>query len=74
MRTFLNETKGDLMRAVGNYHSHTPVLNLTTGQGTERGAHDVRLPDVACAARRPASWNARSRYQSCLNANGTHVP
>ena len=28
MRTYLNETKGDLLRAVGNYHSHTPVLNL----------------------------------------------
>ena len=28
MRTFLDETKGDLMRAVGNYHSHTPLLNL----------------------------------------------
>jgi hypothetical protein len=28
MRTFLNETKGDLMRAVGNYHSHTAILNL----------------------------------------------
>jgi hypothetical protein len=28
MRTFLNETKGDLMRAVGNYHSHTPIRNL----------------------------------------------
>lgn len=27
MRTYLNETKGDLMRAVGNYHSHTSVLN-----------------------------------------------
>jgi hypothetical protein len=27
MRTYLNETKGDLLRAVGNYHSHTPVLN-----------------------------------------------
>lgn len=29
MRTFLNETKGDLLRAVGNYHSHTPILNLS---------------------------------------------
>lgn len=29
MRTYMNETKGDLMRAVGNYHSHTPVLNET---------------------------------------------
>ncbi|MGA8191755.1 MAG: lytic transglycosylase domain-containing protein [Acetobacteraceae bacterium] len=29
MRTYLNETKGDLLRAVGDYHSHTPVLNLS---------------------------------------------
>jgi hypothetical protein len=29
MRTYLNETKGDLLRAVGDYHSHTLVLNLT---------------------------------------------
>jgi hypothetical protein len=29
MRTYLNETKGDLLRAVGNYHSHTPILNQT---------------------------------------------
>ena len=28
MRTLLNETPGDLMSAVGNYHSHTPILNL----------------------------------------------
>src|ERR1700760_1842226 len=28
MRTFLNESKGDLMQAVGYYHSHTPVLSL----------------------------------------------
>lgn len=24
-RTYLDEAKGDLMQAVGNYHSHTPV-------------------------------------------------
>ena len=29
MRTFLDETKGDLLRAVGNYNSHTPILNLS---------------------------------------------
>jgi hypothetical protein len=29
MRTYLNETKGDLLQAVGNYHSHTPILNQT---------------------------------------------
>ncbi len=27
MRTYLNETAGDLMLAVGDYHSHTPTLN-----------------------------------------------
>jgi hypothetical protein len=28
MRIFLNEAGGDLMLAVGYYHSHTPTLNL----------------------------------------------
>jgi Transglycosylase SLT domain len=28
MRTYLNEAQGDLMLAVGYYHSHTPALNL----------------------------------------------
>ena len=28
LRTYLNETGGDLMQAVGDYHSHTPPLNL----------------------------------------------
>jgi hypothetical protein len=28
MRYYLDETKGDLMRAVGNYHSHTPGRNI----------------------------------------------
>ncbi|NVN10537.1 lytic transglycosylase domain-containing protein [Nguyenibacter vanlangensis] len=27
MRLYLNETHGDLMRAVGDYHSHTALLN-----------------------------------------------
>ena len=27
LRTYLDETRGDLMQAVGNYHSHTPLLN-----------------------------------------------
>ena len=27
LRTYLNEAKGDLLLAVGYYHSHTPVLN-----------------------------------------------
>lgn len=32
MRLYLNETHGDLMRAVGNYHSHTLALNLAYQQ------------------------------------------
>ena len=27
MRTYLDEARGDLMRAVGDYHSHTAALN-----------------------------------------------
>jgi soluble lytic murein transglycosylase-like protein len=27
MRAYLNETHDDLLRAVGDYHSHTPMLN-----------------------------------------------
>ncbi len=27
MRAYLSETRGDLMRAIGDYHSHTPPLN-----------------------------------------------
>jgi hypothetical protein len=29
MRLYLNEADGDLLRAVGYYHSHTPVLSST---------------------------------------------
>ena len=28
LRTYLNETGGELMRAIGDYHSHTAPLNL----------------------------------------------
>lgn len=37
LRTYLDETRGDLMRAVGNYHSHTPLLNQAY-QAKVRGA------------------------------------
>ena len=38
MRKYLNETKGELLLAVGNYHSHTPFLNQT---------YQVRVLDAA---------------------------
>ena len=37
LRTYLDETRGDLMLAVGNYHSHTPLLNQRY-QAKVRGA------------------------------------
>lgn len=38
MRIYLDETGGDLMRAIGNYHSHTPALNLVYQQKVLRSA------------------------------------
>lgn len=38
LRTYLNETGGDLMRAVGNYHSHTPALHQTYRDKVTRSA------------------------------------
>jgi hypothetical protein len=29
VRIYLNEAKGDLMRAIGNYHSHRAIANLS---------------------------------------------
>lgn len=37
LRTYLNEEHGDLMRAVGDYHSHTPARNVRY-QALVRGA------------------------------------
>ena len=37
LRTYLNEERGDLMRAIGDYHSHTPARN-TRYQALVRGA------------------------------------
>ncbi len=37
LRTYLDETRGNLMQAVGNYHSHTPLLNQAY-QAKVRGA------------------------------------
>ena len=37
LRTYLNEERGDLMRAVGDYHSHTPGRN-SAYQALVRGA------------------------------------
>ncbi len=38
LRTYLVETHGDLMAAIGDYHSHTPALNLAYRQAVVRAA------------------------------------
>jgi len=41
MRIYLDETKGDLLRAVGNYHSHTASLNLAYRAQVVRSAREL---------------------------------
>ncbi len=52
MRTYLDETRGELMSAIGNYHSHTPVLN----QGYQI---KVRQSAAAMFAHDPGAMAAR---------------
>jgi hypothetical protein len=39
MRLYLDETGNDLLQAVGDYHSHTPSLNLRYRAQVLRAAH-----------------------------------
>ena len=41
LRTYLDETRGDLLRAVGDYHSHTPQLNLAYRLQVLRAANQL---------------------------------
>ena len=56
LRTYLQETRGDLLRAVGNYHSHTPVLNRYYQARVMRSAMALFRPEGGQGA-----WAARSR-------------
>ena len=38
LRAYLRETRGDLMQAIGAYHSHTPLLNRTYQIAVESAA------------------------------------
>ena len=51
MRTYLDETRGDLKRAIGNYHSHTPLLNQTYQAKVLRSAAVLFRPWPPVAAR-----------------------
>ena len=41
MRRYLDETRNDLMRAVGDYHSHTPQLNAAYRELVTRSAAEL---------------------------------
>ena len=56
MRTYLDETHGDLMRAVGDYHSHTDVFNAAYQVQVMQSAQRLFIgngtaPVVAAASR-----------------------
>ncbi len=51
MRTYLDETRGDLMQAVGNYHSHTPLLNQTYQAKVLRSATILFRPGLPPTSR-----------------------
>lgn len=59
LRTYLNETNGDLLRAVGDYHSHTVRFNLAYRAQVLQAAHDLFSRDTPrdragrASARRP---------------------
>jgi hypothetical protein len=43
LRSYLNETGGDMMRAIGDYHSHTPARNLAYQQAVLGAARQLFL-------------------------------
>ena len=47
LRTYLDETRGELMQAVGDYHSHTPLLNQSYQIKVRRSAAAMFAPRAA---------------------------
>ncbi|WP_350356114.1 lytic transglycosylase domain-containing protein [Acidisoma cladoniae] len=45
LSSYLNEESGDLMRAVGDYHSHTPLLNVSYRAEVMRSARKLFAPE-----------------------------
>jgi hypothetical protein len=50
LRAELNEARGDMMRAIGNYHSHTPGLNAQYQEQVLRSATRLFVAPVKAAA------------------------
>jgi hypothetical protein len=54
LQTYLVETRGDLMRAVGNYHSHTSPRNAAYQTRVVQSASALFGPKPAARRRHPA--------------------
>jgi len=59
LRTYLDETGGELMRAIGDYHSHTPLLNQGYQAKVRRSAAAMFGGRPAPAASRGHSFTSR---------------
>jgi hypothetical protein len=46
MRTYLAETHGELLPAIGDYHSHTPALNADYTALAERRARELFMDET----------------------------
>ncbi len=62
LRTYLDETGGELMQAIGDYHSHTPLLN----QGYQA---KVRRSAAAMFGGRPAPAASREHSLASLRVD-----
>ena len=65
LRTYLDEAGGDLMQAVGNYHSHTPLLH----QG-----YRAKVMQAAAVLFRPLPANPTPASPSAVQAPSGPVP
>lgn len=60
MRTYLDETGGDIMRAVGDYHSHTAALNTAYQVRVIQSAARLFVPG-SVMSQAPAQRNVAER-------------
>jgi hypothetical protein len=60
LRTYLNETHGNLMQAVGDYHSHTRPLNTAYQAQVIRSAWTLFVPRPPLRARLAAIRRVRA--------------
>jgi len=66
LRTYLDETRGNLLRAIGDYHSHTPMLNLRYQGQVLRSAAALFQP--------PAPGGRRSARYLAMGRSGPYGP